>query len=169
MTVKAKRSGGGDEPATKAADAAAEGGSPAPRRQGRRLVIDLQELEDLAALQGTIAEAAAWFGVSPSTQRRRLKEAPYREAWRRGTGKGRLGLRRAQLSLAEKNATMAIFLGKQILGQDEGRAKPHADSADGKAADDRSARDEIARRIAGIASRGGAPGDPERPDGEGSG
>jgi len=144
-----------------------EGHAPAPARDGRRLIIDLEELEELAALQCTVPEAAAWFGVSASTLRRRLKEGPWRAAWRRGKGKGRLGLRRAQLTLAEKNATMAIFLGKQILGQDEAQAKADEDS-DRRRPGRRSARDEIARRIAGIAARGGAPDDPERADGEGS-
>lgn len=32
-------------------------------------------------------------------------------------GKGKISLRRHQMRLAEKNATMAIWLGKQYLGQ----------------------------------------------------
>lgn len=150
-------------------EASSEAGSPVgkPRRGGRRIEIDEAELEELACLQCTIAEAAAWFGVSQRTLARRLKEPAYREAWERGAGKGRLGLRRAQLNLAEKNATMAIFLGKQILGQKEQSQKPHGNDESKPKSSDRSARDEIARRIAGIASRGGAGGDPEGPDGSG--
>ena len=147
-----------------------DGGSPAGRRwrEGRRIAIAIDELEELAHLQCTVGEAAAWFGVSVSTMQRRLRETHYRSAWERGAGKGRLGLRRAQLNLAEKNATMAIFLGKQILGQNESNQKPNDHDSNDKRAD-RSARDEIARRIAGIASRRRADSDPAGSDGSGGG
>ncbi len=81
------------------------------------LEIDLEELEKLGGLQCTKEDAAAWFGCSLNTIKRRLREDVYREVWERGLGKGRVSLRRKQMDLAEKNATMAIFLGKQILGQ----------------------------------------------------
>ena len=143
------------------------GEAPAPaRREGRRLVIDLEEVEELAALNCTLAEAAAWFGVSVSTLSRRLKEPAYRKAWDRGTGKGRVNLRRAQLNLAERSATMAIFLGRQILGQ-TGPEKT-ADGARDSKPGGNTARDEIARRIAGIATRADKKDDPERSDGSGS-
>ena len=51
------------------------------------------------------------------TIERRLEEPKYREAWEAGLGQGRVSLRRTQMAMAEKNATMAIFLGKQYLGQ----------------------------------------------------
>jgi hypothetical protein len=139
--------------------------APPARREGRRLVIDLDELEELAGLNCTLAEAAAWFGVSASTLGRRLKEPAYRAVWERGAGKGRVNLRRAQLNLAERSSQMAIFLGRQILGQSD--PEKRTEDADGSRARDgrRDARDEIARRIAGIAARAGTPGDPERPDG----
>lgn len=79
--------------------------------------IDLAELEKLAGLQCTQEDVAAWFGVSVNTIKRRLREAEYREVWDAGLGKGRVSLRRKQMALADKNATMAIFLGKQYLGQ----------------------------------------------------
>jgi predicted DNA-binding protein (UPF0251 family) len=165
-TEKTRGSAGG---VTRAGSA--EAGSPAgkPRRGGRRIEIDAAELEELACLQCTIAEAAAWFSVSQSTLARRLKEPLYAAAWSRGAGKGRLGLRRAQLNLAEKNATMAIFLGKQILGQKEQSGKLHGNDDKTSKPGERPVRDEIARRIAGIASRRRSDGDPEGPDGSGGG
>ena len=39
--------------------------------------------------------------------------------WRKGKEKGKKSLRRTQFELAQQNATMAIWLGKQYLGQTE--------------------------------------------------
>ena len=94
--------------------------APKKRRKanGRPAIkIDIDELGKLAGLQCTQADAAAWFGCSPDTIKRRLREAKYRDAWEMGLGKGRVSLRRKQMNLADRNATMAIFLGKQYLGQ----------------------------------------------------
>ena len=41
----------------------------------------------------------------------------FSEVFRQKRGLGKVSLRRAQFHLAEKSATMAIFLGKQYLGQ----------------------------------------------------
>ena len=163
-----RKAGPVEPPAAAPGPAVPELARPPARRVGRRIEIDCEELEELACLQCTVGEAAAWFGVSASTLTRRLKEPPYREAWSRGAGKGRLGLRRAQLHLAEKNATMAIFLGKQILGQNDQKREPNGDRDRAAKAADRSARDEIARRIAGIASRDEAAGNSGGADGGGS-
>jgi hypothetical protein len=46
------------------------------------------------------------------------REAEAREAWDNGVLKGKASVRRAQFKLLEAgNATMAIWLGKQLLGQ----------------------------------------------------
>lgn len=86
----------------------------------RRIELDLSELEKLAAMHCTQAEVAGFFGVATKTIQRRLKERRYREAWERGTARGRVSLRRAQFRAAEKgNATMLIWLGKNWLGQSD--------------------------------------------------
>ena len=47
-----------------------------------------------------------------------MEREEVRDAWERGQGRGRVSLRRIQYQLAEKgNAPMAIFLGKNLLGQ----------------------------------------------------
>lgn len=80
----------------------------------------MAELEKLAGLQCTHAEMAAWFGCSTKTIQRHLKEdGTLAEAVDRGQGKGLISLRRTQFRLSEKNAAMAIFLGKQYLGQSD--------------------------------------------------
>lgn len=105
---------------------------PAAKRRARpkaktgrpEVEIDLAELEKLAGLACTVDDIAAWFGCSRNTILRRLaddKRPEFRHAWECGRGKGRVSLRRSQFKLAEKNATMAIWLGKQLLGQKDER------------------------------------------------
>ncbi len=69
-------------------------------------------------MQCTDAEIAAWFSVTTRTIERRRKEPEFAEAMSRGKMKGRISLRRQQLKLLEAgNGTMAVWLGKQYLGQ----------------------------------------------------
>jgi len=80
--------------------------------------IDLPELEKLCALQCTDKEIAAWFGVSTRTIERKRKASKFAEVMERGKAKGCISVRRMQMRLLEKgNATMGIWLGKQLLGQ----------------------------------------------------
>lgn len=96
----------------------------APRKgEGRpRIEINKTELEKLGALGCTIPEAAGFLECSERTLVGRLETDEYRDIWEQGQCKGKVSLRRTQMKLADKNATMAIFLGKQMLGQkDESR------------------------------------------------
>lgn len=89
---------------------------------GRTPTPELLKLIENAAAQGaTVAEIGAWLGVSDATMERFLaRHADAREAIEMGRGKGRITLRRHQWNLAAKgNATMQIWLGKQMLGQRE--------------------------------------------------
>ena len=92
------------------AEARNKGGRPA-------IVIDVEILEKLAGLLCTYDDAARWFGCSRETIKRRMRVAKFREAWEHGRAKARVELRRSQFKLSETNASMAIFLGKQYLGQ----------------------------------------------------
>jgi hypothetical protein len=99
---------------------------PRAKPKGRpRIKIDKIELEKLAALHCTQAEAAGFFGCSPATMERRLMLAEYRDIWEMGLQRGKVSLRRSQFRLAERNATMAIFLGKQYLGQRDEQRHEH--------------------------------------------
>src|SRR5207253_1322668 len=86
---------------------------------GRKPVhIDLLELEKLSMLHSTDEEIAAWFGVSTRTIEMRRKQLDFAEAMNRGRAKGRISVRRAQMKLMDAgNATMSVWLGKQLLGQ----------------------------------------------------
>lgn len=81
-------------------------------------IIEAKEMESLASLQCTQQEIAAFFRVSHQAVEKALKKPDLREAYERGLHSGRISLRRAQFKLAlDGNATMQIWLGKQLLGQ----------------------------------------------------
>src|SRR5271163_4048836 len=87
-------------------------------RRGTKAGIDLAELEKLCGLQCTDEEIAAWFNVTTRTIERRRKVKKFASVMDRGKAKGRISVRRQQMKLLESgNATMGVWLGKNILGQ----------------------------------------------------
>lgn len=85
-----------------------------------RKEIDSDQFEKLCGLQCTLAEISGWFGCSEDTIERwckRTYSAGFADAFKRYSQSGKISLRRYQFKIAEKNAVMAIFLGKQYLGQ----------------------------------------------------
>lgn len=84
-------------------------------RTGRpRVELDLEQAEKLGALHCTYSEASAFLNVPESTLKTRKD---FSSAFEKGKEVGKISLRRIQLRLAQKSAAMAIFLGKNILGQ----------------------------------------------------
>jgi len=80
--------------------------------------VKLSEIRNLARLQCTQSEACGFLGISPVTFKKILKtDSRARAAWEDGHKEGCVSLRRKQFRLAGKHAGMAIFLGKQYLGQ----------------------------------------------------
>ena len=80
--------------------------------------INLKQLETLCQLQCTDEEIGAFFGVSRKTIERRKEREDFRETMQQGKLKGLVSLRRAQFQSAlNGNATLQIWLGKQMLGQ----------------------------------------------------
>lgn len=82
--------------------------------------IDQKIFENLCGLLCTEEEIASMFDCSVDTISRwcnRTYGESFAEIYKKKSAKGRISLRRAQFKLAEKNAAMAIFLGKQHLGQ----------------------------------------------------
>ena len=85
-----------------------------------RKYIDKNQFENLCAMQCTEDEICDWFGVSADTLNRWCKRtygASFADVFKQKRGNGRISLRRSQWKRAEKSATMAIWLGKQYLGQ----------------------------------------------------
>lgn len=85
-----------------------------------RKEINQKEFEKLCGLQCTKAEICAWFDTTEKTLEAWCKRT-YREGFSQVFSQkrewGKISLRRSQWQLAEKSASMAIFLGKQYLGQ----------------------------------------------------
>ena len=90
-------------------------------RTGRPTIkIDKDNFEKLCGLQCTLVEIAGFFNCSEDTiQRwcRRTYKMTFAEVYKTHSQQGKIALRRYQMKLAEKSAAMAIFLGKQLLGQ----------------------------------------------------
>ena len=82
--------------------------------------IDKKQFENLCGLQCTLLEICDFFDVEDDTLNSWCKKTygtTFSEVFKIKRGKGQISLRRMQWKLAEKNPTMAIFLGKQYLGQ----------------------------------------------------
>lgn len=95
-----------------------------PRRHRK---VKVSEIRSLALLQCSDREAAAHFGISLKTWRELLRiDTKAKEAWEFGREVGKTSLRRKQFRLAETSAPMAIFLGKQYLGQNDVQVLEHS-------------------------------------------
>ena len=82
--------------------------------------IDWKVFEDLCQLQCTQSEIASFFRVHHETLIRRTEanyEEPYASVYKKYAEGGKSSLRRIQWNLAKKSTAMAIWLGKQWLGQ----------------------------------------------------
>lgn len=78
----------------------------------------LEQLRALGRIQATVEECAAVMRCSRSLMFQFFAENPQaRDIYEDGKLEGTASLRRKQFALAEKNATMLIWLGKQYLGQ----------------------------------------------------
>lgn len=85
-----------------------------------RKEIDKKIFENLCGLQCTLEEIAGVFDCSADTIERWCKreyKQTFAETYKKHSAKGKTSLRRTQFKLAEKSAAMAIFLGKNYLGQ----------------------------------------------------
>lgn len=76
--------------------------------------IDYATVEKLANIQCTQEEIASFLGISTRTLQR---DEQFMELFNKGRESGKMSLRRIQWKHAEKSASMAIWLGKQYLGQ----------------------------------------------------
>ena len=85
-----------------------------------RKEIGRDEFEKLCGMQCTKEEICGWFGVTDKTLenwcKREYKQG-FSEIFHNKRAMGKISLRRAQFQLAQKDSRMAIFLGKNYLGQ----------------------------------------------------
>lgn len=86
----------------------------------------IEYVKGLALLQCTLPEMAAALFVSHKTFKKFRDDHPeVAEAIGAGKGGGLVSLRRVQFRLAQKSAAMAIFLGKNYLGQTDRQQHEH--------------------------------------------
>lgn len=76
--------------------------------------IDYNAVEKLASIQCTQEEIASFLDISVRTLTR---DEEFCRLYKKGMDNGKMSLRRHQWKLAERYPAMAIFLGKQYLGQ----------------------------------------------------
>ena len=92
-----------------------------PKKMGRpRKEIKKDTFEKLCAMMCTEEELCGFFGISDKTLNRWCRETyggTFSEIYKNLTADGKISLRRYQFRLAERSTAMAIFLGKQYLGQ----------------------------------------------------
>lgn len=79
-----------------------------------KLEIDYNAVEKLANIQCTQEEIANFLDISVRTLQR---DEEFCHIYNKGRENGKMSLRRMQFKLAEKSHAMAIWLGKQYLGQ----------------------------------------------------
>lgn len=82
--------------------------------------INKQTFENLCIIQCTEEEICTVLGVTDKTLTNWCKRTygmGFSEIYRQKREGGKASLRRMQWRLAERNAAMAIFLGKNLLGQ----------------------------------------------------
>ena len=92
-------------------------------RTGRpKVPIDEEQFKGLCRIQCTLTEIADWFKCSEDTIERWCKKqykTTFAEAYKMHSVNGKISLRRTQFKMAEHSVPMAIWLGKQYLGQKE--------------------------------------------------
>ena len=79
-----------------------------------KFIIDYSIVEKLASIMCTQEEIANFLGCDRSTL---LRDKQFCHTYKKGLDSARMSLRRSQFKIAQTNPTMAIWLGKQYLGQ----------------------------------------------------
>lgn len=85
-----------------------------------RKEIKKDSFEKLCVMQCTEVEICGFFGVTDKTLSKWCVEnygENFSETYKKLSQDGKISLRRTQFRLAERSTTMAIWLGKQYLGQ----------------------------------------------------
>lgn len=88
-----------------------------------KIKLDYVLIEKLAFVHCTQQEIASSLGVNVRTLQR---DAEFCRIYKKGLENGRMTLRRMQFKMAEKNPAMAIFLGKNLLGQRDKQEVEHS-------------------------------------------
>lgn len=91
-------------------------------KRGKQIKIDLQELENLCAMQCTDEELAAWFRCTRKTLNNRKRNPDFKEAYERGHLRGRASLRRIMWEKAQgQEAELLLDLNGKVMIDEKGR------------------------------------------------
>jgi hypothetical protein len=96
--------------------------------------IDDSQFRKLCGMQCTLGEISGFFDCSEDTVERWCKRnygASFADTYKKYSASGKISLRRTQFRLAEKSAAMAIWLGKQYLGQRDEDVRAMTDQNNG--------------------------------------
>lgn len=88
----------------------------------KRIEIDERIFKKLCGIFCTKEEIAGVFDCSEDTIERWCKRTyglKFADVYKKESAKGKMSLRRNQFKLSERSAAMAIFLGKNYLGQSD--------------------------------------------------
>lgn len=91
--------------------------------------LDIVQFENLCGLQCSLEEISNWFNCSEDDVREWCINTygdDFEPVFEKKSIGGKISLRRAQFKLAEKNANMAMWLGKQYLGQTDKIESPES-------------------------------------------
>ena len=111
-----------------------------PKNKGGRPRIvftddNWKEFENLCALQCTELEITEWFGIDDKTLTQLLQkkyDKSFSEVFKQKRTKGLISLRRRQFQMSETIPSLAIFLGKNYLGQSDRQIIEHSGSIENK-------------------------------------
>ena len=85
--------------------------------------IDYQTVEKLSSIMCTQEEISSYLEISVRTLQR---DEEFCRVYKKGLDKGKMSIRRQQYKMVESgNPTMAIWLGKQYLGQRDKQENHH--------------------------------------------
>jgi len=93
-----------------------------PKMGRPKIEIDVKDFEKLCGMMCTEEEIAGFFNCSVDTIEKFCKreyKTTFTDIYKTLSTKGKIALRRNQFRLSETNTSMAIWLGKQYLGQKE--------------------------------------------------
>jgi hypothetical protein len=124
-------------------------------RRNKRLSIDIEQVKQWARAGATQPEIAQRLKIGLRTFQRWLEHSEYRDEYDGATAELKISLRSKQVALAMAgNATMLIWLGKQLLGQRDNLDHALTGAAGGPIeVADLSGTELLTSRIASVAAR----------------
>lgn len=118
----------------------------------------LEQIRALGKIQATVDEAAAVLRVSRRTLFNFFEaNEEAREIFMDGALEGKVSLRRKQFLMADKNPAMAIWLGKQYLGQHDRREVEIGKPGDFESLSDDSLQQEVMAMAVDLLGKGKKP------------